>query len=317
MSKLIRTFKVGSVPVLILVALPAIAAIYGLWLFITGDFTATDMILVIAGSILTEYGVTFGYHRLVVHKAFQANPALRAVVLALGSMTMQGPVINWAATHTKHHAMSDQEGDPHTPTLRGFLFAHFEWILEMTSPQMGAIREEYGNRYKKDPMLVFFDKTFLFWTAFGLIVPALIGGATGGWIGAFHGLLWGGLIRLFLTSHITWCVNSVCHVAGKRMFKTTDQSRNNWVIGLLALGEGWHNNHHAFPSSAFHGLKWYQIDITGLSIRMWERLGLVKKVVRIPKAFLQRKLAEAQLSEATPLAEAPFAETSFADSVHS
>lgn len=272
--------RISNLYVPILLIVPTIAAGFGVWQLFTGTVSLADIILCLVLGALTEYGVTFGYHRLTVHRSFVAHPALRAVVLALGSMAYQGPVINWAATHTKHHAMSDQEGDPHTPTIRGFLFAHLEWLLEMTAPQMGGIREKYGQRYLKDPMLVWFDKTFLMWCAISLLIPFAIGG--------WSGLLWGGLIRIFMTSHVTWCVNSVCHVFGSRMFETKDHSRNNFLIGLLALGEGWHNNHHAFPASAFHGLKWWQVDITAYSIRIYEKLGLVKKVVRIPQSVLAK-----------------------------
>ncbi|MBN9400403.1 MAG: acyl-CoA desaturase ['Candidatus Kapabacteria' thiocyanatum] len=273
-----------------LVLLPAAATIYGIVQLFTGSVGIYEIVMMLALGALTEFGVTFGYHRMVVHKAFTAHPILKAIVLAFGSMAFQGPVINWASVHTKHHAMSDQEGDPHTPTFRGFIFAHFEWLIEMTSTDMAAIRSKYESRYTKDPMLVWFDKTFLLWSAFSLILPFLLGG--------WQGLLWGGLIRIFLTSHVTWSVNSVCHIVGGRMFKTTDQSRNNFIVGLLALGEGWHNNHHAFPSSAFHGLRWWQIDITAYMIRIFEKVGLVSGVVRIPTAYLSRQIALAQDKEA-------------------
>lgn len=281
-----------KLPIFVLLVVPFLGVVYALYQAFTVGVSTTDLALVIVGAVLTEYGVTFGYHRLVVHKAFTAHPALRAVVIALGSMSFQGPVINWASVHTKHHARSDQEGDPHTPTFRGFMFAHLEWLIEMSSDDVAQVRAEYGARYDRDPMLVFFQNSWLFWCIISLVIPAAIGGIANGWYGALTGLVWGGLVRIFLTSHVTWSVNSVCHVAGRRMFRTTDHSRNNWIVGILALGEGWHNNHHAFPSSAFHGLKWYQIDITGLTVRLYERLGLVTKVVRIPKPYLERRLRE-------------------------
>lgn len=282
--------RLANYYVIPLVLLPAAATIFGIVQLFTGSVGIYEIVMMLVLGALTEFGVTFGYHRMVVHKAFTAHPILKAIVLAFGSMAFQGPVINWASVHTKHHAMSDQEGDPHTPTFRGFIFAHFEWLIEMTSTDMGAIRAKYESRYTKDPMLVWFDKTFLLWSAFSLILPFILGG--------WQGLLWGGLIRIFLTSHVTWSVNSVCHIVGGRMFKTTDQSRNNFIVGLLALGEGWHNNHHAFPSSAFHGLRWWQIDITAYMIRIFEKVGLVSGVVRIPTAYLSRQIALAQDKEA-------------------
>lgn len=283
-------------PILILLILPFLATILGIYLAFTGNVSTTDIVLFLTLSVLTEYGVTFGYHRLVVHKSFEPHPALKAVVLALGSMTWQGPVVNWASVHTKHHAHSDQEGDPHSPTISGFIYAHFEWLLEMHNDDIEVIKAKWGGRYMKDPMIMWFSKTFPFWAIFSLVFPAAIGFAANGWMGAATGFLWGGLIRIFATSHVTWSVNSVCHYIGRRMFTTTDKSRNNFIVGLLALGEGWHNNHHAFPASAFHGMRWWQIDITGLTIRIYEKLGLVKKVVRIPESLQEKRREDGKRS---------------------
>lgn len=285
------------IPILILLIVPFIATCYGVYQLLAGQVATVDIVLLITLAVLTEYGVTLGYHRMVVHKSFEPHPALKAIVLMFGSMAWQGPVINWASVHTKHHAHSDQEGDPHSPTISGFLYAHFEWLLEMSSPNMQAIRDKWGGRYAKDPVIVWFSKTFAFWSVFGLLLPAAIGGlVTGTWEGAVSALVWGGLIRIFVTSHVTWSVNSVCHYFGGRMFVTTDKSRNNPVVGLLALGEGWHNNHHAFPSSAFHGLRWWQIDITGMSIWVYEKLGLARKVVRIPASLQEKRRQDGQQS---------------------
>ncbi len=293
--------QISNIPVVILLILPTLALGYGIYMITQGTVTTLDVVMMLVFGALTEYGVTMGYHRMVVHKAVEAHPALKAVILALGSMAWQGPVINWASVHTKHHAKSDQEGDPHSPTVSGFLYAHFEWLLAMSDKDVAQVRDEWGKRYYKDSMVVFFNNTFLFWSVFGLILPAIIGFIAGGWPAALTGFIWGGLIRLFLTSHVTWSVNSVCHYVGRRMFTTTDKSRNNFIVGILALGEGWHNNHHAFPASAFHGLKWWQVDITGISIRIFEKLGWVKKVVRVPKAYLDRRMEEAKGNIAVPL----------------
>lgn len=279
-----------KVPVFGLLILPLLGTMYATWAALHGDITLFNVLLCVVGCFLAEYGITMGYHRLVVHKAYEPHPALKAVVLALGSMAFQGPVINWTSVHTKHHAFSDQEGDPHSPTISGFMYAHFEWLLEMSTPNMLAVIEKWGGRYKKDPMVVWFDKTFLFWGLGSLVLPGLIAFVfVGGWHAALMGFIWGGLVRVFITSHITWSVNSVCHYIGGRMFATTDKSRNNLIVGLLALGEGWHNNHHAFPSSAFHGMKWWQLDVTGLSILLFEKLGLVTKVVHIPASLIEKR----------------------------
>lgn len=278
-----------KLPILGLVILPIFGIIAAVVLAINGYLSGLDVALCLVGGAITEYGVTMGYHRMIVHQAFEPNKVLKAIILALGSMAFQGPVIHWASVHTKHHAFSDQEGDPHSPTISGFMFAHFEWLIEMNSQELEGIVDKYGKRYAKDPMVMWFSKTFLFWSVFSLLLPAGIGFLAAGPMGALTGFIWGGLIRIFLSSHITWSVNSVCHYLGKRMYRTTDDSKNNPIIGLLALGEGWHNNHHAFPASAFHGLTWWQIDVTGISIRIFEKLGLVKKVVRIPEGLLEKR----------------------------
>lgn len=283
-----------NIPIVGLIVLPFIATIYAIFLLFTDGVSALDLTMCLLGTFIIEFGVTFGYHRLVVHRSFVAHPVVKAISLALGSMAFQGPVVNWASVHTAHHAHSDEEGDPHTPTVRGFIYAHFEWLLEMNSDRLGGIKAKYAGRYMKDPMIRFFSNTFLAWSIFSLVLPAFIGYLAGGWPGAWTGFIWGGLVRVFFTSHITWSVNSLCHYAGKKMFRTKDQSRNNFLVGLLALGEGWHNNHHAFPSSAFHGMRWWQVDFTGMVVRILEKLRLVKNVVRIPMSLQAKHLADAQ-----------------------
>lgn len=286
-----------KLPVLGLLILPLLGVVYATWSAITGDVSLFNVLMLVVGVILTEYGITMGYHRLVVHKAYEPHPALKAVILALGSMAFQGPVVNWASVHTKHHAHSDQDGDPHSPTLSGFLYAHFEWLIEMNSANLDEIKAKWGQRYMKDPMIAWFSNTFLFWGLLSLVIPAVLGYLVAGGHGAWTGFIWGGLVRIFFSSHITWSVNSVCHYIGGRMFSTTDKSRNNIVVGILALGEGWHNNHHAFPASAFHGMKWWQFDLTGLSIRLFEKLGLVTKVVRIPETLLEKRREDGKIAE--------------------
>jgi stearoyl-CoA desaturase (delta-9 desaturase) len=280
-----------------LVILPLAAVIYVTWSAFTGTFDWFYLALALIFGFVTEYGVTLGYHRLVVHKSFEPHPALKAVLLWLGSMAFQGPVTHWASVHTKHHAHSDQEGDPHSPTVSGFFYAHFEWLIEMNSADIGEIKAKWGGRYFKDPMIVWFSNTFLFWSVFSLVLPAVIGYFHAGTLeGAWLGFVWGGFVRIFITSHVTWSVNSVCHYFGSRTYVTTDKSRNNPIVGILALGEGWHNNHHAFPSSAFHGLAWWQFDFTGLTIRVYEAIGLAKKVTRIPDSLLEKRRIDSMTS---------------------
>jgi stearoyl-CoA desaturase (delta-9 desaturase) len=195
-------------------------------------------------------------------------------------MALEGPAIEWAATHLKHHAKADMAGDPHSP-LEGFFHAHLGWLFRDRIIIGGA----WARPFADDPVARFVSKTFVVWAALGLVIPF----AVDGW----RGLLWGGAVRIFLLHHVTWSVNSVCHTFGKKAYATPDESRNEWVVGLIGLGEGWHNNHHAAPRSAFHGFHWWQFDLSGLMIRALARLGLVHDVVRPPLRLLRAEGAAA------------------------
>ena len=227
-----------------------------------------DVALLVGLYIPISLGITVGFHRYLTHRGFTAPPAIKATLLVLGSMAMEGSAISWAANHRKHHALADREGDPHSPA-DGFFHAHIGWLFEGQQ----ADQMTYARDLRQDRLVMWVSRTFPLWAALTLVVPFLIGG--------WSGLLWGGLVRIFLTHHVTWSVNSVCHTFGRRPFATKDRSRNQWVVGLLALGEGWHNNHHAFPRSALHGLRWWQFDLSGLTIRLLERLRLVANVQRV------------------------------------
>jgi stearoyl-CoA desaturase (delta-9 desaturase) len=220
---------------------------------------------------------------MLTHRSFRPHPVVKVLLLVLGSMAFEGPAIEWAATHIKHHAKSDREGDPHSP-VDGFFHAHLGWVFRDSN----ADPRQYARHLLSDRIITFVSNTFLIWALLSLAIPFVAGFLIGGWPLAWSGLLWGGLVRMFLTHHVTWSVNSVCHTFGKRPFETTDQSRNEWVVGLLAFGEGWHNNHHAFPRSAFHGLRWWQFDFSGYLIWTLERLGLAKDVYRIPPTLMDR-----------------------------
>ncbi len=252
-----------------------IAAVYLLW---QQYVFPSDILLLLVFWVLTSLGVTIGYHRMLTHDAFKAPDVVRGIFLVLGCMAMAGPPLRWAANHIEHHAHADHEGDPHSP-LEGFWHAHFGWIL-MNDRLRSNI--SYGAHLATDPVNLFVSRTAVFWTVLSLLLPYLLGGWTG--------LVWAGGVRIFLANHITWSVNSVCHMFGRREFETSDESRNNWVVGLLALGEGWHNNHHAFPRNAFHGLRWYQFDFSGTVIALLEFFGLASDVQRVsPEAVLAHK----------------------------
>lgn len=261
--------------VLIIVVVPLLGtllAIRLLWQLAVNWF---DLVLLAAMYAVTMLGVTIGYHRMLTHRSFRPHPAVKAIFLILGSMSAQGPAIEWAASHIKHHAQADREGDPHSP-LDGFFHAHLGWLFNgLADPNV------YCRHLVKDRIVVFISYTFWVWVIVSFVIAFMIGGWTG--------LLWGGFVRVFLVQHVTFSVNSICHIFGKREFATNDQSHNEWIVGLLALGEGWHNNHHAFPRSAFHGLHWWQFDLSGYLIWTLERLGMVHDVYRVPPASLERR----------------------------
>jgi stearoyl-CoA desaturase (Delta-9 desaturase) len=248
--------------------------------------------------VVTALGVTVGFHRLFTHRSFATTRWIRGVLAALGSAAIEGPVISWVADHRKHHAFSDLEGDPHSPhvdhgvgwrgALRGLAHAHVGWLFIHT--QRGA-RKRYAPDLIADPVVSRVDRTFVFWALGGLGAAFALGWLIGGTLtAALTGLLWGGAVRVLVVHHVTYSINSLCHFFGRRRFDTGDESRNLAWLSVLSMGEAWHNNHHAFPTSAAHGLRWYEFDVSGLVIRGLERVGLAWDVVRIDPARQQRKL---------------------------
>jgi stearoyl-CoA desaturase (Delta-9 desaturase) len=263
-----RSITANRYVVLTFVIVPFFATLLAIWILWERAVRWSDLILLASGYTLVILGVGMGFHRMLTHRSFRPHPLVKCVLLLLGSMALEGPALEWAATHLKHHAQADQEGDPHSP-VEGLFHAHIGWVLHDFSndPQV------YCRRLTTDPLVCFMSRTFALWVFLSLVIPFAIGGWTG--------LLWGGLVRIFLVHHVTWSVNSICHTFGRRGFETRDRSRNEWVVGLLAFGEGWHNNHHAFPRSAFHGLRWWQFDLSGYLIWVLEKLGLAHEVYRV------------------------------------
>jgi stearoyl-CoA desaturase (delta-9 desaturase) len=248
-----------------------------------------DLVVFAIVYLLTGLGVTVGFHRHLTHRSFKTGPVLHGILAALGSAAIEGPVISWVADHRKHHAYSDDHGDPHSPhvghggglrgSLRGLAHAHVGWLFLHT--ERGS-KKRYAPDLLEDPVIAFVDRTFFLWAVLGLAVPFGLGVALGGTVAAgLTGLLWGGGVRIFLLHHVTYSINSLCHVFGRQAFTTKDESRNLGWLALPTLGEAWHNNHHAFPTSAKHGLGRLQLDPSAIVIRLLERLGLVWNVVRI------------------------------------
>jgi stearoyl-CoA desaturase (Delta-9 desaturase) len=284
----------GTVTVVPFLALGAIA--WQAWADLLGW---SDIAVFAILYLLTGLGITVGFHRHLTHRAFKTSRTVRGVLAALGSAAIEGPVISWVADHRKHHAFADCEGDPHSPhvghgggwrgALSGLLHAHVGWLFIHT--QRGA-RDRYAPDLLRDPVVSFIDRTFVVWVLAGFGAAFGLGVAIGGTVVAgLTGLLWGGAVRMFFLHHVTYSINSICHFFGRRGFATPDRSGNVSWLALPSMGESWHNNHHAFPTSAVHGLRWYQIDISALVISAMEKVGLVWDVVRVSPERQARKAA--------------------------
>lgn len=272
---------------LLAVLLPPAALIAAIILLWGPGFGWTSFGLLLGGYMLTGMGITVGYHRYFTHKSFETNVVVKAALGILGSMSVQGSLLRWAATHRSHHQHSDRHDDPHSPhthgdgfwgRIKGAWHAHMGWFIK---PNRDTLMR-YVPDLQQDKLTLWISRLFPLWVLLGLLIPAGIALAiTGTWTGALLGFLWGGLVRIMMVHHITWSVNSVCHLWGNRPYKSHDHSRNNAIFGVLAFGEGWHNNHHAFPTSARHGLRWWQFDMSYMVIRAMGWVGLAKEI-RVP-----------------------------------
>jgi stearoyl-CoA desaturase (Delta-9 desaturase) len=296
-----RAAKISNVGAVIVPFLAFIAAIVLLWNSVVGP---SDLVVLTVMYLLTGFGVTIGFHRMLTHRSFQTSKPVEYAFAVLGSMSVQGPVINWVADHRKHHAHTDEEGDPHSPhvtdghgsgvrgMLHGLFHAHIGWLM---TEHGQARRTKYARDLMEDPGMRSIHRAFVPIVLTGFAVPAVLGFAlTGGEVaGALTGLLWGGFVRVFLLHHVTWSINSICHVFGRRRFATDDHSTNVFWLALPSLGEAWHHNHHAFPRAAVHGLRRTELDPSGWVIGVMERLGLAWDVVRIGPERQRARLSNA------------------------
>jgi stearoyl-CoA desaturase (delta-9 desaturase) len=288
-------FLTGTVTVVPIIALFVVA-----WQVWADLLFWSDLIVFAILYVYTGLGVTVGFHRLFTHRAFKTKPWVRTWFAIAGSAAIEGPVISWVADHRKHHAFSDVPGDPHSPhvdhghglkgALRGLLHAHVGWLFIHT--QRGS-HERYAPDLLKDPTIRFVNKYFFVWAVGGLVLAFVLGWIIGGSLHtALTGLLWGGAVRMLVLHHVTYSINSLCHFFGRRAFDTSDESRNLMWLAIPSFGESWHNNHHAFPTSAMHGMRGTQIDTSALVIRGLERVGLAWDVVRIsPERQAKRAVA--------------------------
>ena len=257
-----------SVLVHVFVIVPVVALALAVPLAWGWGLSWLDVGLAAAMYVISVLGITVGFHRYFTHRSFVATPALRSALAIAGSLALQGDVVTWVADHRRHHAFSDKEGDPHSPWLhgtgpvglaKGFWHAHMGWLSD---PAVARISRQFG-----------------MWVAISLLLPALVGGlVTMSWAGALSAFVWAGLVRVGLAYHVTWSINSICHMIGNRPFVSRDRSANVWPLAILSMGESWHNLHHADPTCARHGVQRGQIDISARTIWIFEKLGWARDV---------------------------------------
>jgi stearoyl-CoA desaturase (Delta-9 desaturase) len=283
----------------IVTAVPVLALGLVVWQ-VWGDFLRwSDVVVFVIMYLATGLGITVGFHRYFTHRSFKTSRPVRAILAVLGSAAIEGPVISWVADHRKHHTFADQEGDPHSPhvdhgvgwrgAFKGLLHAHVGWLFIHT--QRG-LRRRYARDLVDDPIVNFVDRKFFVWAIGGILVAFALGWAIGGSLYAgLTGLLWGGAVRMLVVHHVTFSINSLCHFFGRRRFETDDESRNLLWLAPFSFGESWHNNHHAFPTSAEHGMRKWEIDPSALLIRGLEKVGLVWDVVRVDRERQERRAA--------------------------
>jgi stearoyl-CoA desaturase (Delta-9 desaturase) len=258
----------------------------------------TDLAVMAVMYVISITGVTLGFHRLLTHRSFQTYKPVEYTLAILGSLAVQGPVISWVADHRKHHAHTDHEGDPHSPhghgsglrgAVAGLWYAHMGWLFHVSGTSDHA---RYARELDEDRGMRAIHRTFGLWVTVGILMPAALGYALDATLaGALTAALWGGPVRIFALHHVTWSINSVCHFFGTRRFDVDDHSTNVFWLSLLSFGESWHHNHHAFPRSARHGLRWWEIDLSAALIGLLSKLGLAWNVTRIAPERQAQKLA--------------------------
>jgi stearoyl-CoA desaturase (delta-9 desaturase) len=272
------------------IGLPVVGLVVAIVLAWNDAVGPLDVALLVGGYFATGLGVTVGFHRLLTHGSFRTRPWVRHALAVLGTMAAQGPVISWVADHRKHHAHSDERGDPHSPHLdregetgglRGLWHAHVGWLFDWRAK---ASPRRYAKDLNADPVMKWINAHFLHIVIAGVIAPFVIGFAVrGSLMGGLQAFVWGGLVRVFVVHHVTWSINSVAHSHGRRRWQTSDRSVNVAWLAPFTFGESWHNNHHAFPAAAVHGMGRWQLDLGGLCIRGLALVGLAWDLVS-PKA---------------------------------
>jgi stearoyl-CoA desaturase (delta-9 desaturase) len=287
-----------QIGVYVFVVLPLLAIVATIPFAWGWGLTWTDVAIALVIYVVSDLGITVGYHRYFTHGSFKAKRPLRVALALAGSLAMQGPVITWVADHRRHHAFSDKEGDPHSPWLfgtgpaalaKGFWHAHTGWLFDRDQTN----RERFTPDLLADADIRRVDRLFGLWSVLTLLVPAALGGLlTLSWWGALTAFFWAGLVRVGLLHHVTWSINSICHMIGDQPFAARDHSRNVWPLAVLSFGESWHNLHHADPTCARHGVQRAQVDISARAIWAFEKLGWAHSV-RWPTTRRLEKLSRA------------------------
>lgn len=276
---------------------PFVAFCVAVWQLWGLAISWSDVVALVVMYAIVGLGVTVGFHRLLTHRSFTTSQPLRIALAIAGSMSIEGPAIRWVADHRRHHTFSDEEGDPHSPhvghgggfrgAVKGLYHAHMGWLFDGDTTNM----RRYARDLTEEKAMRWVHRNFLLWVVLAMVLPFLIGLAlTGSLWGGLTGLFWGGMVRVFLTHHVTWSINSACHFFGRRRFETGDLSTNFWPLALISFGEAWHHNHHAFPTSARHGLKVTEPDPSAWVIWTMAKLGLAWDVKQPTGAQIDGKL---------------------------
>jgi stearoyl-CoA desaturase (delta-9 desaturase) len=284
--------------------LPLVGVGVGAYLIAEGRLTTLDVVLFAVMYFVHMAGITIGFHRYVAHRGFNTSKPVEGALMIAGSMGAQGPLMFWVTTHRRHHRFSDQEGDPHSPNLhggglrgrlRGLWYAHMPWMLSDESSRWTV----FGPDVLRNRRLMYYHRTYPVWVVAGLVLPALVAFAIQGTAAAaLGGLVFGGLVRIFVANQAAWCVGSVCHAFGTRPFDNEDHSANNWPVAVMTFGEGLQNNHHAFPGSYRHAVKWWEPDLAGWLIGAMAKVGLVWDARQPDRETVERRRARARADAA-------------------
>jgi len=305
----LRTKRIAASYTIGLSTLGFVAAVV---MIFAGLATVTDFVLFGAMYCVHTIGITVGFHRYLAHKSFKTSRVFQGVLMIMGSIGLQGPIMFWVATHRLHHRFADVTGDPHSPNLhggdfrsrmRGLWWAHMPWMLSDTNARW----DYFAPDILRDRGLFSYHRTYPLWGALGLLLPAGIGFAVDGTtMAALGGLVFGGLARAFLANQAAWCVGSICHMWGTRPYRTGDRSANNWLVALVSFGEGLQNNHHAFPGAYRHGIRWWEPDLSGWLIGLFGKLHLVWQL-RMPteEAIARHRAVEAGVPDVAYAGAAP------------